>query len=59
MVSEVAAEVTDEQLAAIGADVEAVQAAAQMLAESENALILYGPQAAQGENGEFVRNGLL
>jgi len=58
MVSEIAAEVTDEQLAAIGADVEAVQAAAQMLAASENALILYGPQAAQGENGEFVRNGL-
>ena len=36
----------------------AVQAAAELLKESESSLIVYGPMAARGENGPGVRDGL-
>src|SRR5690606_15150774 len=39
-------------------DAAAVKEAAKLLAESENALIIYGPLAARGENGQTVLNGL-
>lgn len=41
-----------------GADVTAVEAAAQLLVASKNALIIYGPMAARGEAGEQVVNAL-
>ncbi|MEZ4735388.1 MAG: NADH-quinone oxidoreductase subunit NuoG [Caldilineaceae bacterium] len=41
-----------------GVDVADVEAAAQMLMASENALIIYGPMAARGESGEQVLNAL-
>ena len=51
--------VTDAQLQDLcGVDPAAVQAAAELLAKSKSALIVYGPLAARGENGEQVRNGL-
>ena len=37
---------------------EAVAAAAKLLAESESALIIYGPMAARGKDGPGVRSGL-
>ena len=39
-------------------DPAAVKAAAAMLAKSEKALIIYGPQAARGSDGASVRDGL-
>ncbi|MBX2999287.1 MAG: NADH-quinone oxidoreductase subunit NuoG [Caldilineaceae bacterium] len=48
----------DEMMQEIcGVDPEAVKAAARMLAESENALIVYGPMA--GSAGSAVRQGLI
>ncbi|MBX3013422.1 MAG: NADH-quinone oxidoreductase subunit NuoG [Caldilineaceae bacterium] len=41
-----------------GTDVAAVDAAAKLLVESQNALIIYGPMAARGESGEQVLNAL-
>ncbi len=41
-----------------GVDPDAVQAAAKLLVESENALILYGPMAARGEMGAETLKGL-
>ena len=35
-----------------------IQAAAELLKESENALIVYGPMAARGDDGPSVRDGL-
>ena len=35
-----------------------IQAAAELLKESESSLIVYGPMAARGENGPGVRDGL-
>ncbi len=56
---ELSAEVSDKQLQEIcGVDAAAVKEAAKLLAESENALIIYGPLAARGENGQTVLNGL-
>lgn len=52
-------EVDDDALRSVcGVDPEAVRAAANLLVESEHALIAYGPLAARGENGVQVRNGL-
>ncbi len=42
-----------------GVDAEAVKAAAKLLAESESALIIYGPMAAQGDEGREVLEGLV
>ena len=39
-------------------DPAAVKATAELLAKSTSALIIYGPLAARGENGEQVRHGL-
>ncbi len=39
-------------------DVAAVKAAAALLAKSEKALIIYGPQAARGSDGASIRDGL-
>lgn len=39
-------------------DPAAVKAAAAMLAKSEKALIIYGPQAARGSDGPAIRDGL-
>ncbi len=53
------ASVSDDDLRAqCGVEPEAVKAAAAALAQSENALILYGPMAARGEQGEQVRDAL-
>jgi NADH-quinone oxidoreductase chain G len=41
-----------------GVDANAVDAAAKLLVESKSALIVYGPLAARGENGEQVVNAL-
>jgi NADH-quinone oxidoreductase chain G len=48
----------DELTAQSGVALDTLQAAAALLAKSENALILYGPQAARGATGEAVRAGL-
>ncbi len=42
-----------------GVESEAIKQAAQLLADSENALIVYGPMVAQGEAGEDVRQALI
>jgi predicted molibdopterin-dependent oxidoreductase YjgC len=42
-----------------GVDVDAVKAAAKLLAESENALIVFGPMATQGDAGRDVLDGLV
>ncbi len=39
-------------------DESSIQAAAKLLQESENALIVYGPMAARGDDGPSVRDGL-
>ncbi len=39
-------------------DESSIQAAAKLLKESENALIVYGPMAARGDDGPSVRDGL-
>jgi NADH-quinone oxidoreductase chain G len=39
-------------------DESSIQAAAELLKESENALIVYGPMAARGDDGPSVRDGL-
>ena len=39
-------------------DESSLQAAAKLLQESENALIVYGPMAARGDDGPSVRDGL-
>jgi len=58
--AEITAGADDTQLQDVcGVDLEAAKAAAALLAESENALIAYGPMAAAGENGQQVRNGLV
>jgi NADH-quinone oxidoreductase subunit G len=50
----------DQQMADLcGVDPEAVKAAARMLAESENALIIYGPMAARASEGAEVMAGLV
>ena len=43
---------------ACGVEMAEVEAAAKLLAESENALIIYGPLAAKGEAGAQALNGL-
>ena len=58
-VEQIVGDITDAQLTDLcGVDPVAVRAAAELLAKSESALIVYGPLAARGENGEQVRNGL-
>jgi NADH-quinone oxidoreductase chain G len=58
-VEKLVAGATDAKLRdACGVDVEAAAAAAELLANAKNPLILYGPMAAQGAVGEQVRNGL-
>jgi NADH-quinone oxidoreductase subunit G len=51
--------VSDEQLTKLtGVDAATVKTAAELLAQSKNALILYGPLVARGTSGEIVRDGL-
>jgi NADH-quinone oxidoreductase subunit G len=51
--------VSDDQLSQLcGVDPAVVKNAAELLAQSENALIIYGPMAAHGATGEVVRTGL-
>lgn len=53
------AQVDDDQLLQqTGVDAATVKAAAEALAQSKNALILYGPMAARGANGAQVRDAL-
>jgi predicted molibdopterin-dependent oxidoreductase YjgC len=59
-VAEMVADATDEALGALcNVDPAAVQKAAEMLANSSNALIIYGPLAARGQTGVQTRNGLI
>jgi NADH-quinone oxidoreductase chain G len=58
-VANLVAEATDEQLRTLcGVDPATVKQAAEMLAQSSRALIIYGPQAARGVAGAQVVNGL-
>jgi NADH-quinone oxidoreductase subunit G len=51
--------VSDEELfKATGVEAATVKAAAEALAQSKNALIVYGPLVARGASGEVVRDGL-
>ena len=51
--------VTDEQLTqSTGVDAATIKAAGELLAQSKNALIIYGPLVARGASGETVRAGL-
>jgi predicted molibdopterin-dependent oxidoreductase YjgC len=51
--------VNEEQLTKLtGVDAATVKAAGELLAQSKNALILYGPLVARGASGEIVRDGL-
>ncbi|MEZ4831515.1 MAG: NADH-quinone oxidoreductase subunit NuoG [Caldilineaceae bacterium] len=54
------ADADDKMMADVcGVDADAVKAAAKLLAESESALIVYGPMAAQGDAGREVMEGLV
>lgn len=58
-VEKLVADVTDDALRNLcGVDPAEVQKAAELLAKSQNALIIYGPQAARGAAGQQVVNGL-
>ncbi len=51
--------ISDEQLSKLtGVDAAEVKSAAELLAQSTNALIIYGPMAARGATGETVCAGL-
>jgi len=51
--------ISDEQLTNLtGVDAATVKTAGELLAQSKNALIIYGPLAARGASGETVRAGL-
>ena len=53
-------EAVNEALRAVcGVDPAEVQRAADMLAQSDAALIIYGPQAARGATGNLTRQGLV
>jgi NADH-quinone oxidoreductase chain G len=50
---------SDEELTKLtGVDAATIKAAGELLAQSRNALIIYGPLVASGANGEIVRDGL-
>jgi predicted molibdopterin-dependent oxidoreductase YjgC len=50
---------TDDKIATLtGVEATTVKAAAELLAQSKNALIIYGPLAARGATGKTVRTGL-
>ncbi|MFN8441570.1 MAG: NADH-quinone oxidoreductase subunit NuoG [Caldilineaceae bacterium] len=50
---------SDSSVSALsGVDAAQVKAAAEALAKAQNALIIYGPMAARGENGQQVLQGL-
>ncbi|GIV77136.1 NADH-quinone oxidoreductase subunit NuoG [Litorilinea aerophila] len=59
-VEQMVADVTEQQLQELcGVDPATVQEAARLLAESKQALIIYGPMVARGANGQNVVNGLI
>jgi predicted molibdopterin-dependent oxidoreductase YjgC len=58
-VGQLTADATDEQLQNLcGVDPAEVKRAAELLAQSKHAVIIYGPMVARGENGTAVLNGL-
>ena len=58
-VAKLVEDATDARLADFcGVDVDAARAAAQLLAESDNALICFGPMATKGAGGGEVLDGL-
>lgn len=58
-VAELVADATDAKLRDLcGVDPAEVKRAAELLAQSSNALIIYGPLAARGESGQQTLNGL-
>ena len=53
------ADATKEALRTVcGVDVDEAKRAAELLAKAKNAVIIYGPMVAQGEQGKQVRNAL-
>jgi predicted molibdopterin-dependent oxidoreductase YjgC len=51
--------IKDDQLTKVtGVDAATIKAAGELLAQSKNALIIYGPLVARGVAGEIVRDGL-